>query len=786
MPLGYTASFSTSHIRPYTGPKGICGATVYGTIGGTGPRGAIGPTGASGPTGPTGMKLVGTYLQTDQEKPAYNYYVLEFADQWGNYVTAAPRGLTGSHAPVIGTTGAFFNTLLCNAPVLDDLEAPCGYTGIFSGVTWVSPTFRPWGGHGGASGATLSFRSIGVSGDLELYKSGTIGPGVTYDTLGISGPDAAVQYGTVELQSEGEVAYLSDRKNVKDAYGLTFNDDTSLPEWGTIDVTFRNYSENFYIHGNPVTGVTKNPFVIDLKEGYGNVHQIFTPFSLSGISAEFHPSKNPIVSGPIWTNPAIGVTAEYGEAISITMIIDGGPYGISFSNSFYFSDDVRFTNGKDIVNCLSYDHCNSWFCTMSGIGFGASVSDYEFGSCCNTTTNSSCYDYMLYEECQALGEKYAWYPSLLCNDPACPCNVYDTDGSCCINVDDTGDTLCLEGANGANREDCLRFGGVWRNGVPCDKGYACNNPCGVFAVGACCLYDNGDFVECVDSMVREDCAAALGVYHGDGSFCSFVDCEEEIQTGACCISETTCQGPVTSMDCFSAGGVFMGVNTVCSGKDAVECDVCNQFPFRNSDDVDEEIIFRKRIITPNRLPKLSGVICDGKNEIRVSDIYKYVLDRGLSYVERFIPNGGIGDVCDTFSGKGNIKLQNISICLGSNKNLLGKSCINMTIPKGQEETLSNAFGGIVYSGIKCEEINCKELHGNNIIQTDNIFNNYSIGTNINNTTGRCRLQDGSIIMGCDKNYCENALGGRWKKSNIKENQSWNTSSSGGQTRKDNK
>ena len=48
MPLGYTASFSTSHIRPYTGPKGICGATVYGGIGTTGPRGAIGTRGASG------------------------------------------------------------------------------------------------------------------------------------------------------------------------------------------------------------------------------------------------------------------------------------------------------------------------------------------------------------------------------------------------------------------------------------------------------------------------------------------------------------------------------------------------------------------------------------------------------------------------------------------------------------------------------------------------------------------------------------------------------------------
>ena len=114
MPLGYTASFSTSHIRPYTGPKASAGVTAYGTGGTVGPRGPIGPTGLSGPSGPTGMRLVGTYLQTDKRKPAYNYYVLEFADVLGNYVTAAPRGLTGTHGPlwngVNGATAFFYNT----------------------------------------------------------------------------------------------------------------------------------------------------------------------------------------------------------------------------------------------------------------------------------------------------------------------------------------------------------------------------------------------------------------------------------------------------------------------------------------------------------------------------------------------------------------------------------------------------------------------------------------------------------------------------------------------------
>ena len=760
MPLGYTASFSTSHIRPYTGPQGLVGATIYGAAGITGPIGNQGPVGPSGPTGPTGMRLVGTYIQTDPEKPAYNYYILEFADDLGNYATAAPRGFTGSHAPVIGSTGYFYNTQECNLPVLEDLNAPCGFTGILSGVTYVSPSFRPWGGHGGASGATLSFRSIGVSGDLEFYNSGNIGTGVTYDVLGISGPDASVQYGTVILDGTGGVAYLSDSKNVKDAWGLTFNHNTNFSEWGTVDVNFHNTSEQFYIHGNAISGVVKDPFVINLREGYGNVHQIFAPFNLSGISAEFHTSKSPIVRGPSWIAPEVGATAEFGEAISITMIVDGGPFGISFSNNFYFSEDVRFTNGRDIINCLSYDHCTSWFCTLSGIGFGAEFSDYILGGCCHSTIGT-CYDYMLESDCLAL-EGFGWHEETLCSSTSCG-KVQDL-GSCCINIDDEDATLCLEGVvDGVDitQSGCGLFGGVWRD-VPCS--HNCASPCGTDELGACCLYDDQQqFIRCDDGLTEFDCtfhADGEGVWHKNG-LCEYVDCAT-IPFGACCLAIDDCQSPMSSTQCYSLGGWFkLGQDCI---TDNVECDCCN-YGYRN-DLVEEETIDNITQIRHSAF-KMPGTVLKNKQRHWVSNLYEYMVERGTDSVVTFIPD----------NSKNNNNIITVSICLGSN-NLLDKDCISLAVPTGTEETVARSLGGVGYIGKSCEDLDCKSRHGINLT-----YNNMSMGLNLT-SSGKCKLKDGVIIDGCEQNYCENALGGIWKTNNIKSNQRW-TTSSGGRYRKDN-
>ena len=759
MPLGYTASFSTSHLRPYTGPQGIVGATIYGTGGVRGPRGNQGPVGLSGPSGPTGMKLIGTYLQTDPEKPAYNYYILEFGDWLGSYVTAAPRGLTGTHAPVIGSTGYFYNTQDCDAPVLDDLQAPCGFTGILSGITFVSPTFRPWGGHGGASGATLSFRSIGVSGDLAIYKSGNIGPGVTYDVLGISGPDGAVQYGTVVLDGTGGVAYLSDKKNVKDSYGLTFNHNSNFSEWGTVDVNFHNISEHFYIHGNAIDGVVKDPFVIDLKEGYGNVHQIFAPFSLSGISAEFHPSKNPIVSGPSWTAPDVGATAEFGEAISITMIIDGGPFGIEFPSNFYFSDDIRFTKGRDIVNCLSYDQCTSWFCTMSGVGFGAEVTEYTLGACCDGQ-GADCYDYILKSDCDMYGGEWYWSSETLCSNTECG-KVTDI-GSCCINVDGYDNTTCIDSnvSTDISKSGCEMFGGNWRPGIPCGGAYTCGPPCGGEETGACCRFDDNQiFTVCINDMTHFDCTnvqEGTGVYRGDGTICEFLNCES-IPFGACCLGVDNCQSPVSSLACHDQGGGFyLGLDCF---EDNVECGCVEGF----KSIIEDEDIDVERINSSNAF-KISGTVIKNNKHTVVYNLYEYMVQNGVDSVVTFVPDGSDFDNIST-----------ISICLGNN--LLGKSCITLSVPEGTEKRVADSFGGVGYLGKSCKEINCVERHGINLIHNDT-----SVDLNLT-SDGKCKLKDGTIINGCDKNYCKNALGGIWKSNNIKLNQKWNITS-GGQYRKD--
>ena len=110
MALGYTASFSTSHIRPYTGPTGPAGGFLTGTGGIAGASSATGETGPRGPTGITGFSVAGTYLQNDPTKPAFGYYVLRFSDAAGNEVTAAPRGLTGQAGPVVGAFPNIYNT----------------------------------------------------------------------------------------------------------------------------------------------------------------------------------------------------------------------------------------------------------------------------------------------------------------------------------------------------------------------------------------------------------------------------------------------------------------------------------------------------------------------------------------------------------------------------------------------------------------------------------------------------------------------------------------------------
>lgn len=584
MALGYTAYFGTSAIRPYTGPTGPIGHQIQGTGGTAGGTGATGATGSFGPSGPTGTTIVGTYLQDDPSKPGYNYYVIQFSDNNGNVVTAAPRGLTGGYGVVVGGTANFGNT-------------GNGVTGIFidhgaNSITW--GTQNP---NQGICGATLSFRRIGVSGDFVLYQDLAlgIGTGPTFSMIGISGPDGA-KFGTVTGQSVGEIAYLVDRKNAKDAYGLTFTDNqvTSPPgagdgglTWGTVTTKFVNHSEYFHVHGNSVAGVQKDPFFITTTEG--NVHLVYAPFKLEGITVDYHASRSPIAEGPTWVDTE-GTTAEYGESVNVTLIVDGGPRGISFGNGFYFSDEPKFTHGRDILNCLSYDNGKNWFVTIAGVGYGISgpkeLSDQVIlGSCCNpdhvvSGNDPNCYDYVTPVFCTDLGDGWNFREGVACSETVCGLPTeeeFEVLGSCCLNtnlLDDSSEATCVDNVTSL---ECLRFNGNFRRFISCDPvNYPCGDPCDIDfgKIGACCEFDSfGTYIRCSERSSIE-CAAlydntnteAYTTYNGDDSFCINTSCcDFENKFGACCLDEGVCLDQVRPVECSTLlNGIYQGNNTDCA------------------------------------------------------------------------------------------------------------------------------------------------------------------------------------------------------------------------------
>lgn len=585
MPLGYTAYFGTSTIRPYTGPTGPQGTPISGTGGIKGPCGPspLSIDAPTGPTGVTGFALVGTYYQHDPTKPAYGYYVLRFSDQAGNEVTAAPRGLTGKAGPV--SRWADDNGVIHDPENANFYNVGTGVTALFAGVSYGSLDPNRLAPFYGISGATLSFRRLGVSGDLVFYSDlKTIGTGPTYAVVGISGPVPEELYGTVTGQSVGEIAYLSDKKNTKDAHGLTFTDDSTiippgLPSggltWGTITPKLINTTNFFHTHGNEVEGVNKDPFIINTDQG--GVHVIHTPFTLSGITFDKHTTKYPIAVAPSWVSAHLdlsGNTANYGEAVDTTLIIKNGPLGVSFGGDFYFDPhNNKLAEGINILNCLSYDNAESWLCTIAGnkFGFTGDTSEViQYGSCCNSTPESlsfgDCEEFLTLGECNQK-EDYDFYANSSCEET--PCSTIPIIGSCCLNKDPliSNETLCVENVE---KIVCENFGGVFRLGIPCNGQYPCGDSCDedFGETGSCCKFDEtGTYIGCEDEITLEECieSGILNVFNGNGSFCTTVDCcSIETRVGACCLDVGVCTDQTTPVECSQLGGIYQGHNTTCS------------------------------------------------------------------------------------------------------------------------------------------------------------------------------------------------------------------------------
>ena len=593
MALGYTASFSTSHIRPYTGPTGPDGGFLTGTGGFAGATSATGSTGPRGITGVTGFSIVGTYLQDDPSKPAYGYYVLRFSDSAGNEVTAAPRGLTGEAGPV---QGAFPNVY----------NRDVGTTGVFIGITKGTLSGHANPPYFGVCGSTLTFRRIGVSGDLVFYTDlVNIGTGPTYSVLGISGPNSTELYGTVTGQSVGELAYLQDQRNARDAHGLTFTDKNDgifasiIPPqagsaekgltWGTISPKFYNTTNFYHVHGNEVSGVVKNPFNIHNEQG--SVHLVYAPFTLNNITVKEN-SKVPISVSPHWVTQRtqlFGSTAEYGEAHQATLIVKNGPDGISFSNRFYFDQNNNtFSDGVNVVSCLSYDDAESWLCSVVGKHYNVRGGDVvTYGSCCDSTVSFLCDDFIANIECEERGGSFEFYPDTPCTST--PCALTDVEGSCCLNKDENEVTICIDSTNSSGipitAEFCQRFGGSFRPLIQCDP---INYPCDPdvcdedFGIGgACCEFTipDGNYLQCTDNLTADDCFVkgeesdtSYTVYQGDGTYCVNINCCDSLtKRGSCCLGEGLCTDDRLPEECTELGGIYMGHNTTCATTPCV-CD----------------------------------------------------------------------------------------------------------------------------------------------------------------------------------------------------------------------
>ena len=606
------ASFSTSAIRAYTGDTGPTGNSYIGATGPVGATGAAAPStlAPTGPTGSTGEFSLSTIYEDGR-------YKLVFTSATGESITLIPRdsqgrvGLTGIAGPVTGTFATFENFVVAGgATLLADV----------SNGTLVLPGTEEYSSVG-VSGSTLEFRRIGVAGDFVFYTDETqkIGAGATYHILGISGPVADVNFGTVNAQSIGEIAILQTPRDTIDGHGLTFTENTTtippgLPSggttWGTLFTNMYVNSNHVNVYGSVDTGVLTDPFYVNNTTA--NTHIIYAPFHLSGITFEQNyftktisldnNVKRPVSVLPAWFLKGVrspyyegleipeeltGYTADHGEMSTATLLINvkNSPEEVSF-NPFYFYWDPNnntLSPGMNIVNCFSLDHGLTWFCSVTGKYYRLNDTGDDavlYGACCNSVEGTpnylDCDDFITKQECDLKADDgYEFYLETSCSET--PCNVGGAIGSCCINKDSYGETNCIDTGNlpggiVLTRELCEKYGGNFRPLTPCGSEFPCGNPCNddFGERGACCEFtEDGSYVACYDDFGIEECIAkgeevdGYTSYNGNNSYCATTDCcAGEAQFGACCGVGGDCVR-TTAKICAEQNGFYQGNGTLC-------------------------------------------------------------------------------------------------------------------------------------------------------------------------------------------------------------------------------
>ncbi|MBI5862955.1 MAG: hypothetical protein HZB38_00295 [Planctomycetes bacterium] len=140
-----------------------------------------------------------------------------------------------------------------------------------------------------------------------------------------------------------------------------------------------------------------------------------------------------------------------------------------------------------------------------------------------------------------------------------PVNCQPGVGPCCLNG------VCSV----MTQTDCQQSGGTYQgDGTSC-SGISCPPP----ATQACCFSNGG----CLN-LAPANCTGAGGTPGGPGTSCATYNCNP---TGACCLPDGSCVGPVTPSQCSAQGGTFQGDGTSCGTTSCPQpqaaCCFSNQF-----------------------------------------------------------------------------------------------------------------------------------------------------------------------------------------------------------------
>jgi len=118
-----------------------------------------------------------------------------------------------------------------------------------------------------------------------------------------------------------------------------------------------------------------------------------------------------------------------------------------------------------------------------------------------------------------------------------------------------GQGACCVGTNCSlsTQANCQSVGGSYRG----DGSVCTSTICQPQGNNACCFAATGGCV----ALSYQSCVGAGGVPGPEGSACGTYTC---FPTGACCLPDGSCVGPVSPSQCSAQGGNYRGNNSVCS------------------------------------------------------------------------------------------------------------------------------------------------------------------------------------------------------------------------------